>query len=125
MALYINTDCDIYSPFGAASPATTGVPCRFYEAIYSGRGFNPQNVVCYTHYVDVANDVDIFDGCTRTASLSTINYADGDEVRIPANTEGAQRYVTCWVSRMRPTEEQGAIKRAYLMRHNNSAGGHT
>src|SRR5262245_35778004 len=89
------TTCDIFSPFGAASPSETNVPCRLVTDLTRGRGMSPNNTVAWTHYMDVQDTVSILDGCTRTAALNTINYFDGDEVRVPASSSA--RYVVVWV----------------------------
>jgi hypothetical protein len=111
-ACHMESTCDIYSPFGAAAPIATNVPCQFVSDLVSGRGSSPNNTVAWTHYIDVAEPVAIADGCTRTASLNTLNYLDGDEVRIP--TGGSTRYVVVWVSLC--DSEGTIVKRAYLMR---------
>lgn len=113
-ASLLTTTCDIYSPFGAASPSVTNVPCRLVSDLTRGRGTSPNNTVAWTHYLDVQDTVAILDGCTRTATLNTINYIDGDEVRIP--TGGSTRYVVVWVE-VRNTGTPNRFKRAYLMRH--------
>jgi hypothetical protein len=113
-ASLLSTTCDIYSPFGAATPTATNVPCHLVADLARGRGTSPNNTVAWTHYVDVQDTVTLLDGCTRTASLNTINYLDGDEVRIP--TGGAARYVVVWVEK-RNVGTANQFKRAYLMRH--------
>jgi len=112
-ACHMTSTCDIYNPFGAAAPSFTNVPCQFVSDLVTGRGTSPLNTVAWTHYIDVDEAVQIFDGCTRTASLDTLNYADGDEVRIP--TGGTARYVVVWVSLC--DDEGVVVKRCYLMRH--------
>jgi len=112
-ACHMESTCDIYSPFGAASPSATNVPVQFVQDLFAGRGTSPCNTVAWTHYIDVAEAVTILDGCTRTATLNTIDYLDGDEVRIP--TGGSSRYVVVWVTLC--DEEGTTVKRAYLMRH--------
>jgi len=108
----MESTCDIYSPFGAAVPIATNVPCQFVQDLLNGRGTSPNNTVAWTHYIDVAEPVVINDGCTRTASLNTLNYLDGDEVRIP--TGGSTRYVVVWVTLC--DSEGTIVKRCYLMR---------
>jgi len=112
-ACHMETTCDIYSPFGAGSPAFSNVPCQFVDDLFKGRGQSPINTVAWTHYIDVAESVSILDGCTRTATLNTLNYFDGDEVRIPSG--GSARYVVVWVSLC--DAEGTTVKRVYLMRH--------
>ena len=112
-ACHMEATCDIYSPFGAASPSAVNVPCQLVEDLLNGRGTSPNNTVAWTHYIDVAEPVAIFDGCTRTATLNTIDYLDGDEVRIP--TGGSTRYVVVWVTLC--DTEGTIVKRAFLMRH--------
>lgn len=112
-ACHMQSTCDIYSPFGAAAPALSNVPIQFVEDLLNGRGSSPTTTVAWTHYIDLATSVQIVDGCTRTVSLNTIDYADGDEVRIP--TGGAARYVVVWVTLC--DVEGTIVKRAFLMRH--------
>ncbi len=113
-ASLLTTTCDIYKPFGAATPTTANVPCRLVADLYRGRGTSPNNTVAWTHFVDVQDTVDIDDACDRTAALNTINYNDGDELRIPSG--GSARYVVVWVE-MRNTGTANQYKRVYLMRH--------
>jgi len=105
--------CDIYRPFGAGSPTTTGVSCRLTPTLAAGSGKPTVTALAWTHTLDVQPGVDIRDGCSRTAGANAINVADGDEVRVPA---GATRYVVVWVE----TVGRGSpmqFQRAYLMRH--------
>jgi len=112
-ACHMEQTCDIYSPFGAATPSAVNVPCQLVEDLLNGRGTSPNNTVAWTHYIDVAEAVTILDGCTRTVPLNTINYGDGDEVRIP--TGGSAQFVVVWVALC--DKEGTIVKRAYLMRH--------
>jgi len=112
-ACHMESTCDIYSPFGAAAPSASNVPVQFVQDLLNGRGTSPCNTVAWTHYIDVAVGVTILDGCTRTQTLNTIDYLDGDEVRIP--TGGPDRYVVVWVTLC--DTEGTIVKRAYLMRH--------
>src|SRR5262245_40048756 len=108
---YTTTTCDIYRPFGAGAPTTTGVACRLVADIVRGRVGNP--VLVWSHYMDVADTVDVRDGCIRLGAVDAIGYVDGDEVRIP-NASGS-RYVVVWVEMVhRGTAQQ--FKRAYLLR---------
>lgn len=110
----LTTTCDIYSPFGAASPSATDVPCRLVPDLARGRGSSPINTVVWTHYLDVQDTVSVVDGCTRTDTLNTLNYFDGDEIRIPSG--GSARYVVVWVE-TRNAGTPNEFKRVYLMRH--------
>jgi len=110
---HMESTFDLFKPFGAPGPTTINIPCQFVEALFEGRGTSPQTTVIWTHYIDVAVATDVVDGCTRTASVNTLNYADGDEVRIP--TGGAARYVVVWVTLC--DREGTIVKRVYLMRH--------
>lgn len=114
-ASLLTTTCDIYKPFNAASPSATNVPCRLVTDLYRGRGTSPNNTVAWTHFIDVQDTVSIADGCTRTASANSLNYLDGDEVRIPSGG-GASRYAVVWVE-VRNLGTANQYKRAYLMRH--------
>jgi len=104
---------DLYRPFGAATPTYTGVDCTLFEDVPTGRGQSPINTVVWTHYLETDADTDILDGCTRTDAVNTLNYADGDEIRIPSS--GTTRYVVVFVSQADPGD--GQVTRAYLMRH--------
>ncbi|MFO0808972.1 MAG: hypothetical protein U0746_10140 [Gemmataceae bacterium] len=107
--IFLTTTCDIYRPFGAASPLTTGVPCRI-----SPGGPTITDGPHWTHTLDVQPGVDLCDGCSRTAGADAMTYADGDEVRVPSG--GATRYVVVGfetVARGTPMQFQ----RAYLLRH--------
>lgn len=107
---YLTTTCDIYRPFGAASPTTTGVGCRLVPVVH---GEPPAPGLAWTDYIDVDNTVDIRDGCTPTVGSAAVLYSDGDEVRIP-NASGT-RYVVTWVALMnRGTSRE--FKRVYLLR---------
>lgn len=104
---------DLYKPFGAPAPTLVNQPCQFVEDLLNGRGTNPNNTVAWTHYCDVDGAVDVLDGCTRTAPLNTINYADGDELHIPSGS--GIRYAVVWVT---PCDREGVtVKRVYMMRH--------
>jgi len=108
----LTTTCDIYRPFGAASPTTTGVACRLVADLPGGRS-RYSGGICWTHYIELNDTVDIHDGCSRTAGSNAVQYADGDEVRIP-NGSGS-RYVVVWVELIN-RGTAGQFKRAYLMR---------
>ena len=110
----LTTTCDVYRPFGAASPTTTGVPCRLVPSLPRGRGsFSGGNYLVWTHYIDVDSTVDVRDGCTRAAGFDAVTYGDGDEVRIP--DAGGSRYVVVWVEVVNRGSAQ-QWKRAYLLR---------
>lgn len=108
----MDTTFDVYRPFGAALPLSTNNPCSFSDDLRRGRGTSPNNTVAWTHFIDSATGVDVVDGVTRTPALNTLNYADGDEVRIP--TGGADRYAVVWVTLC--DVEGAVVKRIYLMR---------
>jgi len=107
----LTTTCDIYRPFGAGAPTTTGVACRLVPDLARGRA--AIGGLCWTHYIDLDDSVDVRDGCARPAGGDSVNFFDGDEVRIP-NASGS-RYVVVWVEVLnRGTPRQ--FKRAYLLR---------
>ena len=113
-ACLLTTTCDIYRPFGAASPTATGVPCRL--ATCQAGAARPGPMV-WSHTLDLQPGVDIRDGCTRAAGTDALTYADGDEVRVPSG--GSTRYVVVWVE----THNRGSSMqclRAYLLRHQPS-----
>ena len=112
------TDCDIYSPFGAGSPSYTDVVCTFVNDSVRGKVTTPYDTLSWTHYIEIddADSAVILDGITRTEPLNNLNYNDGDEIRIPAG--GPTRYVVVWVTQRR--NEDGVVRRAYLMRHSVS-----
>lgn len=103
------TTCDIYRPFGDATPLATGVACAILPS------HRPDaSITTWTHALMVQPGVDIRDGGTRTADSDAIDYADGDEVRVPSG--GSTRYVVVWVETVaRGTPRQ--FQRAYLLRH--------
>jgi hypothetical protein len=109
----LTTTCDIYRPFGAGSPLTTGVACRLVPDLF--RGDHTAGGIVWTHYLDLNETVDIKDGCTRTVGANAINYADGDEVRIPGGV-GSTRFAVVWVE-VCNKGTTGEFKRVYLMRH--------
>lgn len=110
-ASQLTTTCDIFRPFGAGAPTTTGVACRLVPDLANGRGAGGGLV--WSHYVDLDDTADVRDGCTRAAGVNAVTYGDGDELRIP-NASGS-RYVVVWVELLnRGTSRQ--IKRAYLLR---------
>src|SRR5436309_676364 len=80
-AILLTTTCDIYRPFGAASPTTTGVPCRLAPAAADGSRAGSLN---WTHTLDLQPGVDVRDGYTRPSGGASLSYADGDEVRVPS-----------------------------------------
>jgi hypothetical protein len=108
----LTATCDIYRPFGAGSPTTTGVVCRLVTDMVNGRS-RYSGGLCWSHYIDLSDMVDIRDGCSRTAGSNAAVYADGDEVRIP-NGSGS-RYVVVWVELIN-RGTAGQFKRAYLLR---------
>ena len=106
------TTCDVYRPFGAGSPVTTGIAGRLVPDLPAGRGRSGA-LLLWTHYIDVDVTADIRDGCTRVGGADTLQYADGDEVRIPDGS--GSRYVVVWVEmHNRDTPQQ--FKRVYLLR---------
>ena len=107
----LTTTCDIYRPFGAGSPTTSGVPCRLTPAL----GAVSDSGLTWTHALDVQPAVDVRDGCSRAAGAAAITFADGDEVRVPGGA-GTTRYVVVWVETVgRGTAMQH--QRVYLLRH--------
>src|SRR4051812_38922821 len=86
--------CDVYRPFGAGSPTTTGLACRLVGDFRNGRLAGSTRE--WTHYMDLAADADVRDACTRTAGSSTLTYADGDEIRMTIGSS-TPRFVVVWV----------------------------
>jgi hypothetical protein len=114
-AQLLTTTCDIYRPFGDASPTTAGVACRLTPALADGTGRVVTDAPAWTHTLDLQPGVDVRDGCSRTAGSAAIDFADGDEVRVPGGA-GTTRYVVVWVETVgRGTPMQ--FQRAYLLRH--------
>lgn len=109
----LNTMCDIYRPFGSASPLTTGIPCQLVPDMAHGQPRLSGNLV-WTHYLLVKEDVDIRDGCSRNAGTLTIAYTDGDKVVVPTGA-GNTSYVVVWVEYLH-RGSTSAYKRAYLLR---------
>jgi hypothetical protein len=113
-ALLTNT-CDIYRPFGDATPLATGIPCRLAPDLAGGSGKKVVAALIWTHILDFQPGADVRDGCSRTAGTNAIDFADGDEVRVPGGA-GTTRYVVVWVE----TVGLGTTmqyQRAYLLRH--------
>jgi hypothetical protein len=111
---FLTTTCDIYRPFGAASPTTMVVPCRLSPAPMAG--VKPDGL-SWSHTLDLQPGTDIRDGTTRTAGTAALSYTEGDEVRVPSG--GLTRYVVVWVEVVaRDTPQQ--FLRAYLLRHEAS-----
>lgn len=113
-ASVLTTTCDIYRPYGGAL-VTSGVACRLVPDLARGRGSHAGgNYLVWTHRLDVADTVDVRDGCGRTPGLDFVVYGDGDEVRVPGGA-GTTRYVVVWVEVVnRGTAVE--FKRAYLLR---------
>jgi hypothetical protein len=108
----LTTTCDIYRPIAIGSAVATGVACRLVPDLARGRPSSGGGL-CWSHYIDLDDSVDIRDGSSRVLGSDTVNYFDGDEVRIP-NGAGT-RYVVVWVELLnRGTPRQ--FKRAYLLR---------
>jgi hypothetical protein len=108
----LTTTCDIYRPFDAGAPTTTGVACRLVPDASRGQRLAGTSLA-WTHYVDVQDTTDIRDGCTRIPGVNIPQYADGDELRIP--DAAGSRYCVVWVevvNRGTPRE----FKRVYLVR---------
>lgn len=107
------TTCDIYRPFGTASPTTSNVPCRLVADFNRSR--QASDTPDWTHYLVLNPDIDIRDGCTRLVGSNGITYADGDEIRIPSGAS-SPRFVVVWVEKIE-TGSPREYKRAFLMRH--------
>ena len=105
------TTCDIYRPFGSADPITTTVPCRLVPDLVRGQ---TTNGLSWTHYIDFPVETDLRDGCTRTERNASVNFDDGDEVRI--STGSAVRYAVVWVE-THNLDGPLSFRRAYLTRH--------
>jgi hypothetical protein len=105
---------DWYSPWNAALPSGVNLACQFVQDMPAGNRPGGTSIVAWSHYIDIDPTISVADACTRTGSLNTQNYADGDEVRIP--TGGTARYVVVWVT---PCDVEGTVvHRCYLMRNN-------
>lgn len=107
------TTCDVYRPFGAATATYTNLPCRLIPDLARGR--TDQAQLNWTHYLMLQPGVDVLDGTTRTMGTDILNYADGDEIRVPTGAS-TPRFVVVWVE----TVDKGTTreyKRAFLMRH--------
>ena len=110
---FLPNTCDVYRPFGAASPTTTGVRCRLVADHARGRpGFGGGPT--WTHYLDLDPAADVQDGVTRPLSSTTLTYADGDEIRVPTGA-ATPRYVVVWVEKVHEGTPR-EFKRAYLLR---------
>jgi hypothetical protein len=106
------TTCDISTGIGIGA-TITGVPCTHFPSMDKGRRAD-SGALQYTDIIEVAETVDIRDGCTRSANSNTLTYADAYAVHIP--TEGGTVYAVVWVEYLDRGLET-ARKRVYLMRH--------
>jgi hypothetical protein len=107
--------CDVYRPFGDATPLASGIPCRLAPDLAVGSGKKVVVPLAWAHTLDLQPGTDVRDGCSRTAGANAIDFADGDEVRVPSGA-GTTRYVVVWVETVglgTPMQYQ----RAYLLRH--------
>jgi len=109
----MDTTFDVYRPFGSVTPDSTDNPCRFFEDFADGRSPDGATSLQWTHYLTCDQSVSVLDGVTRTDALNTLNYYDGDEVRIP--TGGTSRYVVVWVTP--DVDSTGDVWKVFLMRH--------
>lgn len=107
----LTTTCDIHRPFGAATAAQTGVACRLSPI--TGSRIGPDGTT-WTHTLDLQPGTDLRDGSTRTPSVASVVYGEGDEVRVPSG--GSTRYVVVWVDVV-ARGTPGQFLRAYLLRH--------
>jgi len=107
--------CNIYRPFGAATPTHSGVPCRVVPRLGSGRGSSSGPIyLVWTHWIDFEDGVDVRDGCTRSLGSDYITYADGD--KIVATLDGkVHSFVVVWVERRWTNIPKEGI-RAYVLR---------
>src|SRR5262249_39701133 len=96
---------DVYRPYGAGSPTTTGIPCTFIHHV----GTCPLKG---THVMEVPDTADIRDGVTRTAGAASLVYADGDEIRIQGSNT---RYVVIWVDTHVHIPGESPRKRVYMI----------
>jgi hypothetical protein len=109
---HLTTTCDVYRPFGAGAPTTTGIACRLVPDMPRGQQTSGAGL-SWTHYIDVQDTVDIRDGCTRVAGVDVVQYGDGDELRIP--DASGSRFAVVWVEVLnRGTTRE--FKRVYLIR---------
>lgn len=114
--LPLSSTCDIYRPAGAGAATYEDVPCRLVPNMKAGRsGASESTNLGWTHYLDLADDVDIRDGCTRSVGTDYVSYADGDGVRVTMNGQ-TWRFVVVWVEWRYPDEPENAYIRAYLIR---------
>lgn len=104
------TTFSVYRPFGAATPVISGQAGTMYEDLVQGRGsYSGGNYLVWSHLLIVNNTIDVRDGVSRPAGLSTFSYADGDEVRWTSGTN-TQRGVVVNVSRI--TDLLGGVRKA-------------
>lgn len=109
-------ECDIYRPIGAGAATHTDVPCRLVPNLKAGRLASAgPTLLMWTHYLDLAYNVDIRDGCTRSAGQNYVTYADGDGVRVTMDGQ-TWRFVVVWVEWRYPDEPANRYIRAYLVR---------
>src|SRR5438552_5106419 len=94
-AALLSTTCDIYRPFGAASPTFSNVPCHLAADFSNGRAPST-NALMWSHYLLVDAGVDLRDGCSRNLAAKEESFADGDMVVVPSGA-GNTSYVVVWV----------------------------
>jgi hypothetical protein len=114
------TNCDIYRPYSAGSPTTTGVQCQLTPCL-SGQSFggSPPTPAYYTHVMDLDTTTDIRDGCSRQTNQPQQQFGMGDKVQIPSGTAGTSgsTYAVTWVEWVnRGVGDDTEFKRVYLSR---------
>ena len=62
----LTTTCDIYRPFGAASPAQAGVPCRLAPSRFAR---DKPDSLMWTHTLDLQPGTDVRDATSRPPAV--------------------------------------------------------
>lgn len=109
------TTFSCYRPFGAAAPVFANAACVFFPDIPGGRGsYSGGNYAVWDGYLECSSSLDIRDGLSRGSGLDVVQYADGDEVRIPGAAPQS-RYVVVRV--VKYTDPFNVVrKRVYVLR---------
>lgn len=112
------TNCDLYRPYSAASPTTTGIQCQVTPCLAGERVGGSPPPMYYTHVMDVDTTTDIRDGCSRQTNEPQQQFGMGDLVLIPSGLASTNTtYAVTWVEWVnRGVGDDTEFKRVYLSR---------
>ncbi|MEZ6143294.1 MAG: hypothetical protein R3B84_22230 [Zavarzinella sp.] len=109
---FLGLQCDIVRPLGSGTIVASSVPCQVTADFAGGR--RSASEPRWTHVMMLNSDVDIRDGCTRTANEGDITFADGDEVRLPSGTTDDQ-FAVVWVEKVHQGTSR-TYQRVFMLR---------